>query len=101
MRLERLPWPGPGAPAEPALRARLTRDGFDVMRWTDGPGATYAAHRHDHDESLWVVAGDITFGTDAGRFRLAAGDRLMLPAGTVHTAEAGPAGATYLIGQRR
>jgi quercetin dioxygenase-like cupin family protein len=101
MRLERVPWPDSAPPAEATLRARLVHDGFDAFAWTDPPGATYTAHRHDHDESLWVVAGEITFGTADGAFRLRAGDRLMLPAGTVHTAEVGPEGATYLIGQRR
>ena len=101
MRLERIPWPDPEPPAEATLHARLARDGFDAFAWTDPPGATYSAHSHDHDESLWVVAGEMTFGTADGDFRLRAGDRLMLPARTVHTATAGPAGATYLIGQRR
>jgi quercetin dioxygenase-like cupin family protein len=101
MRLARIPWPDPEPPAEATLHARLAHDGFDAFAWTDSPNATYAAHSHDHDESLWVVAGEITFGTAGGSFRLRAGDRLMLPAGTVHTAEVGPDGATYLIGQRR
>src|SRR5262245_59553009 len=98
MRLERIPWTDPEPPAEATLHARLRRDGFDAVAWTDPPGATYSPHSHDHDESLWVVAGEITFGTADGAFRLGAGDRLMLPAGTLHTAEAGPTGATYLIG---
>ena len=34
-------------------------------------------------------------------YTLGLGDRLMLPAGTVHAAQAGPGGASYLIGQRR
>jgi len=101
MRLERIPWPAGGPPVEPVLHDTLERDGFDVFRWSDPPGATYSAHHHDHDESLWVIAGDITFGVDGGDLCLATGDRLMLPAGTVHTARAGPDGATYLIGQRR
>ena len=54
----------------------------------------------DHDESLWVVGGEITFGIDGQAHRLGPGDRLMLPAGTIHTAHAGPHGARYLIGQR-
>jgi quercetin dioxygenase-like cupin family protein len=101
MRLERIVWPEPEPPAEATLHARLARDGFDAFAWTDPPRATYTAHHHDHDECLWVVTGEITFGTAEGAFGLRAGDRLMLPAGTVHTAEAGPDGATYLIGQRR
>ena len=101
MRLERIPWPNAEPPIESALRDELAREGFDVFRWHDPPGAVYAPHSHDHDESLWVVDGEITFGADGTDLCLGAGDRLMLPAGTVHTARAGTAGATYLIGERR
>ncbi len=101
MRLDRIPWAGPGRPVEAALRATLVREGFEVLGWDDAPGARYAPHSHDHDESLWVVDGVMTFGVGGAELRLEPGDRLMLPAGTVHTAVAGPAGATYLVGQRR
>ncbi|MCW5889552.1 MAG: cupin domain-containing protein [bacterium] len=100
MRLERIAWAGGGAPTEAALRRTLEAEGFRVWGWTDGPGASYAPHSHDHDESLWVVAGEITFGAEGQSLRLGPGDRLMLPCGTVHTALAGPAGATYLVGER-
>jgi quercetin dioxygenase-like cupin family protein len=101
MQLERIPWPGGAPPEEPALRARLDADGFEAWRWTDAPGATYAPHSHDHDESLWVLEGEITFVIAGDLHRLRPGDRLQLPAGTVHEAEAGPRGATYLVGERR
>jgi quercetin dioxygenase-like cupin family protein len=100
VELEVIRWTDAAPAAERELRARLAREGFSVFRWSDAPGAHYAPHHHDHDESIWIVAGAITF-TIAGRaLGLAAGDRLMLPAGTVHVADAGPAGATYLIGER-
>ena len=101
MRLERIPWDGPGTPSEAVLRRRLESEGFGVFRWRDEAGAVYTAHSHDHDESLWVVDGEITFGAGGGELRLGPGDRLMLPRGTVHTAKAGPRGATYLIGERQ
>ena len=100
MQLERIAWPGPDTPSEAALRGQLEREGFSVFRWHDAAGATYSPHAHDHDESLWVVAGQITFGAGGQELRLGPGDRLMLPRGTVHTATAGPEGATYLIGER-
>ena len=100
MRLERIPWAA-DAPVDAAeLQRRLEADGFEVWSWTDGPGASYAPHSHDHDESLWVLEGEITFGVGRREYRLSPGDRLMLPGGTVHTARAGAAGATYLIGER-
>src|SRR5262245_60517038 len=101
MRLEVIPWPVSDAPAEGALRAQLAREGFEAFEWTDPPGARYGAHSHDHDESIWLLSGAIVFGADGRELALGPGDRLMLPAGTVHTARAGPGGATYLIGERR
>ena len=99
-RLELIPWSGAGAPVEADLRRRLAADGFDVVAWSDPPHRTYAPHSHDHDESLWCVRGSITFEVAGARYPLGPGDRLMLPRGTVHTAEAGNDGATYLIGEK-
>lgn len=100
MKLERIPWSGAAEPTESELRATLERDGFSVWQWTDPPGSTYTPHHHDHDESIVCVAGEITFGADGQQLTLSPGDRLMLPKGTTHTAEAGASGATYLIGER-
>jgi uncharacterized protein len=101
MQLALILWPGPDRPEEAALRRALDAEGFDAFAWEDGAGADYAPHAHDHDESLWVLDGEITFGAAGRDYRLGPGDRLMMPAGTVHTAHAGPRGARYLIGERR
>ena len=101
MQLELVPWSDAEPPSVADLRRRLERDGFAPLAWSDAPGAHYSPHSHDHDESIWVVSGEITFGAGGKTLRLGPGDRLMLPADTVHTADAGPAGATYLIGERR
>lgn len=100
MRLEILPWDASDAPTEDGVRRRLEADGFSALCWSDAPGAHYDEHAHDRDESIWLVSGEIRFGAAGRELVLAPGDRLMLPAGTLHTADAGPAGATYLIGQR-
>lgn len=98
MALEVIGWAG-GAVDAAALRGRLESDGCRVFEWSDPAGADYQPHQHDHDESIWIVRGEMTF-TAAGRtLRLAAGDRLMLPKGTVHGARAGAGGATYLVGE--
>jgi quercetin dioxygenase-like cupin family protein len=99
MKLERIAWSG-GPVDGTALRAQLEAEGFSVLQWADPAGADYTAHQHDHVESLWVVAGEISFGALGQELLLQAGDRLMLPAGTVHTARAGADGATYLIGEK-
>ena len=98
MRLQKIPWEAAGAPDAEALAERLAADGFDAFSWTDGADADYPPHDHPHDESLWVVRGEITFVVDGEALALRPGDRLMLPAGTVHAARVGPQGATYLVG---
>jgi quercetin dioxygenase-like cupin family protein len=100
VRLEVRGWDGVGEVTEASLRDRLEAEGFSVFCWSDAPEAHYAEHAHDHDESIWLVAGAIRFGAAGRVLALAPGDRLMLPAATRHTADAGPAGATYLIGQK-
>ncbi len=100
MRLEVIPWNGTESEPEEVLRQKLVDEGFDVFRWRDEAGADYQAHSHDHDESLWVIDGEMVFGASGREFRLHPGDRLMLPKGTVHTARAGTSGVTYLIGER-
>jgi quercetin dioxygenase-like cupin family protein len=100
MRLELIPRDEGDAVDEDAWRERLLQEGFDVCRWRDEAGADYPPHSHDHDESLWIVEGEMVFSAAGRELRLRAGDRLMLPKGTVHTARAGGDGVTYLIGER-
>jgi quercetin dioxygenase-like cupin family protein len=100
MQLEHIPWRGARPPDADGARRHLEREGFTVVRWNDAPGRVYTPHAHDHDESLWMVAGGMTFVIDGTRYHLAAGDRLQLPRGTVHSAEADASGAQYLIGER-
>ena len=95
MRLALLRSPTSHEPTEAELRGSLA--GLDVFRWSDEPDAFYAPHTHDRDETICLVAGEITFTVDDRDYTLRPGDRLLLPAGTVHAARAGQAGATYLI----
>jgi quercetin dioxygenase-like cupin family protein len=100
MKLEVIRWTGGASPSADDLDRRLESEGFQTFRWQDSAGADYSAHSHDHDESLWLIDGEISFGIDGTDYRLRPGDRLMLPKDTVHTARAGAAGADYWIGQR-
>ena len=80
------------------LETRLSAEGLRPGSWSNAPGDTYAAHSHGYDKVLVAAAGSITFHlTELGRdVVLRTGERLDLPAGTVHAASVGPDGVTCL-----
>jgi uncharacterized protein YjlB len=83
------------------LESRLLAEGLDPSRWANGPGDRYAAHQHGYDKVLVAARGSITFhlvdaAADAHDVTLSSGERLDLPAGTVHAATVGPDGVTCL-----
>ena len=83
---------------ESTLSGRLRAEGLAPSAWSNGPHDIYGAHDHDYDKVLVVAEGSITFGLPASgdRVELSLGDRLELPAGTVHDAVVGPDGVTCL-----
>jgi uncharacterized protein YjlB len=85
-----------------AHHARLAAEGLDPGVWSNGPGDRYAAHDHAYDKVIVVASGSIVFGVpERGQtFALDTGDRLELPAGTVHDASVGPGGVTCLEAHR-
>jgi quercetin dioxygenase-like cupin family protein len=91
-------WPAPGPPTPAAVESRMQAEGLGFYRWSNGPGDVYGAHDHPYDKIIHVVSGAITFGLpDLGkRLPLNAGDRLYLPAGTVHDAVVGDRGVVCL-----
>ena len=83
---------------EAALRDRLQAEGLAPSAWGNGPHDRYPAHEHGYDKVIVVAAGSIRFGLpgSGGGQDLAVGDRLELPAGTVHDAVVGPDGVSCL-----
>jgi quercetin dioxygenase-like cupin family protein len=79
-----------------ALRGRLLDEGLAASTWSNGPGDRYASHDHGYDKVIVVAHGSISFGLDEGSILLDAGDRLELPAGTIHDATVGTTGVTCL-----
>ena len=87
---------------EAELMARLHHEADHCYAWSNGPGDRYPSHAHSYEKLLYCVRGSITFVLEAeGRsLELGPGDRLVLPAGTVHSAWVGPHGVACIEGQR-
>ena len=83
---------------ETGLDERLRAEGLAPSGWGNGPHDRYAAHEHAYDKVIAVAAGSIRFSLpDSGEtIELEMGDRLDLPAGTVHDAIVGRHGVSCL-----
>ena len=92
------PWPAPISPTESTLRQLCADEGLRPYPWSNGPHDVYPAHMHSYTKIIYVVHGSITFGLPelGQQLTLNAGDRLDLPANTVHDAVVGPQGVTCL-----
>jgi quercetin dioxygenase-like cupin family protein len=92
------------SPPNPAmLRMLLVQQGYDVVQWSDLPDAVYAQHKHDENQSHWIISGTLELTVErVGTFELAPGDRDIMPAGTYHSARViGDEPVMYLIGIKR
>jgi quercetin dioxygenase-like cupin family protein len=81
---------------------KLRAEASGCYSWSNGPGDRYAPHSHGYEKVLYCVDGSITFVLEnQGRtLDLRAGDRMVLPAGTVHSAVVGGSGCTCIEGRR-
>jgi len=84
------------------LMARLQSEATGCYSWSNGPGDRYAPHNHAYEKVLYCVEGSIKFvlEREGKELLLNAGDRMVLPAGTVHSAVVGDAGCTCIEGRR-
>lgn len=85
---------------EQALAQKLAAEGFShTYVWQDEAGAHYPDHTHAVETAHVILAGEMTL-TMSGKSRTyRAGERCDVPAGAVHSAEMGPRGCRYFIGE--
>lgn len=89
-------------PSRDDLLTRLRSEASNCYAWSNGPGDRYAPHSHSYEKVLYCVDGSITFvlEREGKELVLNAGDRMVLPRGTVHSAVVGNEGCTCIEGQR-
>jgi mannose-6-phosphate isomerase-like protein (cupin superfamily) len=98
-----IPYEGKGPLTQEEAEARLHREGYETFCWYDVPGAHYPKHRHEYDECLWVLRGELDLTIGEETLALRTGDRVYLAARTAHIARVpeGMEGVTYLVGQKK
>jgi quercetin dioxygenase-like cupin family protein len=89
-------------PSFDELMSKLRTEASGCYSWSNGPGDRYAAHHHNFEKVLYCVDGSITFvlENEGKILELKPGDRMVLPAETVHSAIVGTSGCTCIEGHR-
>jgi mannose-6-phosphate isomerase-like protein (cupin superfamily) len=86
---------------EVKLAQSLKQEGFcDTYVWQDAPNASYPAHTHVRETAHIILSGEMTLTMGGKSRKYGAGERCDVPAGAMHSAESGPDGCRYLIGER-
>ncbi len=76
-----------GALTESALRRKLQARGYQVTRYVYPPGSYFADHAHEVDKIDAVLSGRFRMRMQGLSVDLQAGDALVVPKGSVHSAE--------------
>ena len=83
------------------LRKQLEAEGFShTFVWQDGPRAFYPDHAHAGSTAHIILEGEMTLTMDGASQTYRAGDRCDVPAGTTHSAQMGPQGCRYIVGEK-
>ncbi len=85
--IEVVRWNKSKKPTLDELKSRLDAQKLDSELYSDRPGTKYGRHKHPFDDFIVIVTGKMKIITDTGEWLLKPGDRLDLPANTVHAAE--------------
>jgi mannose-6-phosphate isomerase-like protein (cupin superfamily) len=82
------------------LEKKLRAEGFaHFFTWQDGPDAFYPEHTHAARTAHVILDGEMTLTLEGRTRTLKPGERLDVPANTVHSARMGPQGCRYLVGE--
>ncbi len=99
-RVER--WKEVYKPNAAMLRKIMVDEGYRVYQWSDDPSAVYPVHKHENEQSHWIISGQLELTIEnVGTFVLGPGDRDFMPAGTYHSARVvSSEPVVYLIGEK-
>ncbi len=86
---------------EKEWETRLRQEGFShVFVWQDGPNTSYPDHTHPATTAHVILEGEMTLTSEGKSQTIKSGERCDVPANTIHSAQMGSRGCTYMVGER-
>lgn len=83
------------------IEAQLRAEGFtEVYTWHNAPGDIYPTHIHDDVTAHVILQGSLVLEIDGVEREYGETERFDIPARLQHSARFGPAGCTYIIGEK-
>jgi mannose-6-phosphate isomerase-like protein (cupin superfamily) len=96
-------WKEPYQPNPAMLRFILSNEGLAVYQWCDSAGSMRATHKHDKDQTHWIVSGslEIRLSKTGETYLLETGDRGFIEAETYYSLSViGEEPVLYLVGEK-
>ena len=83
----------------PGFETNLSAPGYAIVKRSVGPSEGLDDHDHDYDVWGLVTEGEFQITVDGRTSRFPAGSEFRLEAGCSHSEQAGPAGASLVVGR--
>jgi hypothetical protein len=81
--------------------AQLRAEGYDdVYVWEDGPNMHYPDHQHPEVSARIILQGEMTVTLKGQARTYLPGERFDIPGKTAYSAQVGPEGCKYLVGEK-
>ena len=86
--------------SEKEIEKLIRAEDFEPYLISDEAGTAYHKHKHEGIKLLAIIEGDIEVVVDKKRYLCRAGDKLIIPGNTEHSAVAGRKGCTYFWSEK-
>ncbi|MBI2051340.1 AraC family ligand binding domain-containing protein [Candidatus Roizmanbacteria bacterium] len=86
--------------SEEEIAKKLQEEGFDPIRFENNPGYIYPRHKHPETKLLAFLKGSMEVKVGGETYYCEAGDKLIVPGDTLHSAVVGPHGCEFFWSEK-
>lgn len=86
--------------SEGEIVQKIKEEGFDPVKFSNGPGDIYSPHQHQETKLLAFLEGSMTVKVADQTFECDVADKLIIPGNIKHSAVVGDAGCTFFWSEK-